>query len=352
MSYQQRTLRLQSSLSPSTAIVLSKPADIQYFTGFVCLNPQEREAFLVVTSQSATLLYPTFSPVNKEKGIRYHAGYWPENLKEIIEEKKQKEAVSDCLIDTSSLFVSEFQVLSTLQDVTVKELDRTPIIQQRTTKDASEIAAITQASTITANALAVAVNSLAVGLTEQALTKKIEIALLSLGADTLAFPPVVAYGSHSALPHHQPTDTALAKEMVVLIDIGAKYHSYCSDMTRTVWFGKKPSAEFLKIEQSVKQAYDAGLAELHQNCHGDAVDKAVRTVIEDAGFGNNFIHTTGHGLGLEIHEQPSLYFKRSTVLPLHTAVTIEPGIYLEGKFGYRHENTAIVTKDGYKELTV
>ena len=138
-------------------------------------------------------------------------------------------------------------------------------------------------------------------------------------------------------------------------------------MTRTIWFGKQPSQEFISVEAAVKTAYQKAVAVCQefvdtvetmagsnsttaQTTVAD-VDKAARASLDTAGYGKNFIHTTGHGLGIEIHEQPSVYRTNPTPLKLHMAITIEPGVYLPEKFGYRHENTVLLQAKKVVELT-
>ena len=351
MSFQDRVKAFQDSLTEQQAVLLSNPADIQYFTDFDCLNPQEREPFCVITKNSITLLYPSFSPVNKMDFVRYHAGYWPSDLVSVLNDAGHKN-VTECLIDTTSLFVNEYQELQGLKHLKLTSLDRTSVWNLRMQKDSEELMALTQAAQVTKKVMSLLHERLKLGMTELELALECEVLFKQHGSLQLAFPPVIAFGEHTALPHHQPTGFVLGKNMAVLVDIGAKIDDYCGDMTRTWWFGDKPDTEFVKIEKIVKAAYSAGVKAVCADCKGNEIDKVVRDEIDAAGYGKQFIHTTGHALGLEIHEQPSLYFKKESNLPLNSVVTVEPGIYLEGKFGYRYENTVIVEKDGCKEITL
>ena len=126
-------------------------------------------------------------------------------------------------------------------------------------------------------------------------------------------------------------------------------------MTRSFWFGDKPTQEYLKVKKTVHQAYQAALAKLTQpltnQLQAKDLDQAARSVISLAGYGPKFIHTTGHGLGLDIHEPPSLNWRNDQEIKPGMVITLEPGIYLNGRFGCRHENTILVTKDGAQELT-
>lgn len=350
MNFTQRIQALQSSLPSQQVFLLSRPADVQYFTGLNPLNPEERESFLVVSHQTATLLYPSFSPVTKEHGITYHPGHWPSDLEQVVKDMVEKEKISEIFIDKSSLFLHEYETIKNVL-VTFSDLDTQKIWRQRIVKDAEELILLNKAGSITSKVMKSVLDKLTVGQTERDIAQQVEIEIRQLGAEQASFPPVIAFGSHSALPHHQPTDTKLEKNMVVLIDIGAKYFGYCGDMTRTVWFGPQPTKKFLIIEDVVKNAYSAAIDTIKAGTSSAAVDLAARQIIRKAGYGDKFIHTTGHGVGLEIHEQPSLYHKKELTLPENAVVTVEPGIYLDGEFGYRHENMVLVEKKISRILT-
>lgn len=350
MEHLRRINTLQANLQSEQVFLLSRPADIQYFSGLINLNPEERESFLVISALTAILLYPSFSPLQKLDGVEYHAGYWPSDLTDVVNQVVAKEKIKEIYLDKSSLFLHEFEAIQNVP-VAFKELDRTVIWNQRAPKDSEELALLKKAGEITAEVMSLVIKKLHSGVTEAQLAQQIEIEIRRLGAENVAFPPVVAFGVHSALPHHQPTNTPLEKNMVVLIDIGAKYHGYCGDMTRTVWFGASPSEKFVEIEGVVKVAYAAAIKVTHADISGADIDKAVRQVMKKAGYEKQFIHTTGHGVGLEIHEQPSLFYKKEIPVPLGAVITIEPGIYLDGEFGYRYENMVLVKAKDNQELT-
>jgi Xaa-Pro aminopeptidase len=353
-----RSALLQKNLSPDTLVLLSKPADITYFSGFQFLLPNEREALLVITSQSAHLLYSSFSPVTKREGILYHPGCSPQNLSAVVSKIITQQKISTVLIDEDTLFVSEKNAVVTLGQFAFKPLEAAVIWRQRMIKDSEECSAIATACALTSQVVTQVLGSLTAGQTELAVAQKIESMLLAHGATPLAFPTIVAFGKNTALPHHQPTTATLAPEMPVLIDAGGSYSGYAADMTRTVWFGDHPTQEFLAIQHSVMSAYRAVIAVLKTRdsvktpIAARDIDQAARRVIESSGYGTEFIHTTGHGIGLEIHEQPSLSSQNTTEISTGMTITIEPGIYLREKFGFRYENSVLITENGCEELTV
>lgn len=173
------------------------------------------------------------------------------------------------------------------------------------------------------------------------------------GAEGFSFEPIIAFGENSALPHYRAGDRKLKKGETVLIDIGVKVDDFCSDMTRTVYFGKPP-AKLKKIYEIVRQAQKKAMDKIKTGVSMKDADKAARDVIEKAGFGKEFCHSLGHGIGLEVHEWPYLRAKGKEAeakLEVGMAVTVEPGIYLPGLGGVRIEDTVIVTKEGNISIT-
>ena len=353
---QSRIQTFQRQLKPFQTVLLSHPADITYFTGFNILVPQEREAFTVITATNAYLFHDAFSPVKPTSYLKLLKGSHVTKLKENVEEIRKSEPFETLIIDPQTLFVAEMRELEKINDLKIDTLDRQWVWNVRSVKDAQEIAAIHKASHISAQAFEQTVPQLRAGMTEIEVKKILETEMKHLGADLTAFPTIIAFGENSALPHHQPTGRQLKKNMPILFDFGAKYEGYCSDMTRTIWFGDHPSELFKKIESVVMQAYSAVLEVLqnpidHETTAKD-LDDAARDVITKAGYSGQFIHTTGHGLGLEIHEQPSLNWKNTLAINPGMTITVEPGIYLEGALGFRYENTLVVRENGCNELTL
>lgn len=350
MQLQQRLKKLQSHLGDHQGIVLARPADIQYLTGFKTITANEREAFLVVTKKSVTLLYPSFSPVEKIPGIKYFAGHWPSDLKQVItdasnhvlDSEENRQRVTEWQADLSALFADEYQLIANIKHTKWQTFARDEIWQLRQTKDYQELQLFRAANQITLQAVELLQIKLVAGMSELELAHEFEHIAQKLGATELAFPPVIAFGAHSALPHHQPTKAVLEPEQVVLIDVGAKVDGYCADLTRTIWFGKNPDQQFLEIKQIVDTAYQLAADQISPNALAADIDNTARKFISKAGYGPHFIHSTGHGLGLEIHEPPSLFSNSTDKLKKNMLITVEPGIYLKGRFGYRHENTLVV----------
>ncbi len=191
---------------------------------------------------------------------------------------------------------------------------------------------------------------LQVGVSEKDLAIEYEFFVKKKGAEGLAFEPIIAFGPNSAKPHHRASNAKLENNSIVLIDIGATLCSYQSDMTRTFFFGKGDE-ELQKIVDIVKKAQQAALELCKPGSTLGSLDIAAREVMKKEGLEHLFVHSLGHGIGLETHEFPRIRLgNEASNMPLQEGmvVTIEPGLYIPGKGGARHEDTVIITKEGYQ----
>lgn len=224
------------------------------------------------------------------------------------------------------------------------------VAELRQVKDQDEINNIRKAQEITDKTFAHILDYMKPGMTEKEIAWEMETFMRKQGADGLAFPIIVASGPNSSLPHHETGERTIQANDFVLFDFGAKWDGYCSDMTRTVCMGT-PSDKQAEIYNLVLGAQLASLDAIKAGLQGEIADEAGRSIISNGGYGEQFGHGTGHGVGLEIHEAPSLSNVRKSVLPNQAVVTIEPGIYLEGWGGVRIEDMAVVTENGVENLT-
>jgi Xaa-Pro aminopeptidase len=220
----------------------------------------------------------------------------------------------------------------------------------RAIKEGEEAADLRKSCRIAAKAFGLIKPRIKTGRTELSVYRELEDIMQAMGAKGPSFNLIVGFGPNSALPHHITSERKLKNNEAVLLDYGCVYNHYCSDITRTYFHGK-PTEEFKKVYSIVAKSQKAGLAAVRGGVKAMAVDKACRDVISDAGYGQYFIHGTGHGVGLEIHEFPRLNTKFVATLRPGMAVTVEPGIYLHGKFGVRIEDSVLVTRTGCEILT-
>lgn len=217
-------------------------------------------------------------------------------------------------------------------------------------KTPQEVAWQRQAIDITDNAYEHLRTLLKPGVTEREMANQIAISFLAQGADGWGFPPTVAFGPNSAKPHHEPGNRPLAEGDAIIIDIGATVHGYTADLTRTNWLGEPPPplAEIYTIVQS---AQDAALAAVAAGVPANVVDAAAREVIAGAGYGDQFVHSVGHGIGVRIHDGPIMHGRNEDPLPANSILTIEPGIYIRDVGGVRIEDVVLVTDEGYELLS-
>jgi Xaa-Pro dipeptidase len=220
----------------------------------------------------------------------------------------------------------------------------------RGVKDEQEIAAIEQAIAISERAMERLIPQIKIGMTEKQVAAMLRQYQLDDGADGIAFGPIVSAGPNGASPHAVPTDRELQAGDLLVIDWGCLVDGYPSDITRTFAVGEIDE-EARRIYEAVRLANEQGVLASGPDVLCEEVDTAAREVIEDAGYGEFFIHRTGHGLGIEGHEPPSMMQGNTDPLIPGNVFTVEPGIYLPGKAGVRIEDNILITEDGYRCLT-
>ena len=221
----------------------------------------------------------------------------------------------------------------------------------RRIKDAGELDRLAEAARIADDALIAVRDRLAAGPTESEFGRSLDFEMRRLGATGPSFETIVASGPNAAKPHHRPGDRRIEASEPIVLDFGALYDGYCSDMTRTVWIGDIRDATLRRAVDVVRDSQAAGVAAVRAGVACVDVDRACRAVIAAAGWGEFFVHGTGHGVGLEIHEAPSVSAASTDTLDAGHVVTVEPGVYLPGVGGVRIEDTVVVTEDGCRPLT-
>lgn len=224
------------------------------------------------------------------------------------------------------------------------------VSELRKVKNAQEIELMRKAAEFTSEGMRVAYETIAPGVKEYQVAAEIEYAMRKHGSYGTAFETIVASGSYSAFPHGGCSHREIRKGDLVVVDIGATYKYYRSDMTRTFVAGAASDRQ-KQLYAVVKKAQDAALEAVKPNVKAKAVDVAARKVIAEAGYGENFVHNLGHGVGLEVHEPPILGPYSKEVLVTGNVFTVEPGIYIVGYGGIRIEDTVLLREDGVQKLT-
>lgn len=224
------------------------------------------------------------------------------------------------------------------------------ICDLRMVKDAEEVELMRRAQEVTDAAFEHICGFIQPGQTEQQIRVELENYMLSHGADALSFSTIIASGPNGANPHAQPGERQVQKGDLIVMDYGAGFHDYHSDMTRTVSVGE-PSDEQRAVYDVVRRAHETCAAAVHAGVIGRDIHQMAVDVISEAGYGDYFGHGLGHGVGIEIHERPNFGLRWNRPVPSGSVVTIEPGIYLPGRFGIRLEDFGLVTEDGYEPFT-
>jgi Xaa-Pro aminopeptidase len=258
------------------------------------------------------------------------------------------------IVGTSSLAVDPTHVtahfMTVLQGHCTVVNERTQLDDLRRVKDDAEISLIASAAGIADNAFASLVSDGLFGKTEKQIRNRLDHLIREAGADDVAFDTIVATGPLGARPHHEPSDATVEDGHGVVIDFGAMVQGYKSDMTRTIRVGAV-SAEYQRMFELVIEAEAAGIASVTAGVVGAAVDAAARAVFLREGVDHEYVHGTGHGIGLYIHEQPILSPRCTAVLAVNEVVTVEPGLYRGGVGGVRIEDLVVVTGDSCRILT-
>jgi Xaa-Pro aminopeptidase len=224
----------------------------------------------------------------------------------------------------------------------------------RMVKDDEEITRILAAVNLGAKLFDRALEVLCAGVKEADVAAEMEYAARRAGADAMSFPTIIASGARSALPHGRASHQPIVPGGFVVCDFGVILNGYCSDQTRTVWVGpvaRSAKSDARRAYEAVREAQQAAIDAVHPGTTVDQVDGAARKVLSKAGLGKYFTHSTGHGVGLEIHESPRVAAGQKEVLKPGMVITIEPGVYFPGKWGVRIEDMVVVTASGCDVLT-
>jgi Xaa-Pro aminopeptidase len=224
-----------------------------------------------------------------------------------------------------------------------------PLKRLKACKSDTEIETMRKAQKVTDEVFEHLLGFVSPGMTEREVAAEIVYQHLKRGAERMSFEPIVASGPNGALPHARPSDRVLSRGDMVVMDFGCFVDGYASDMTRTIALGTVDSVAH-KAYETVLLAQSEAQGQARSNMAASELDGIARRIIENAGFGASFTHSLGHGLGLDVHEWPRIAATSKDTLPDHAVVTIEPGVYLEGSFGIRIENSVVLNSDGAEQL--
>ena len=337
------------------AILVTQPENRRYLSGYtardhainesagVLLIPREGEPYLLTDSR--------FHLQAEDEAAGFRVKLYPRGLFPLLRLLLKKHRITSLAFESHYFLHSTSLTLAKLAaDLKLELAPLTGFIEElRLEKDAAELALIERAVLLNETVFQEIYPTLRPGQTEKEVALAIENGMRIKGAERPSFETIVAGGPNAALPHATPSDRPLAAGETIVIDMGLVLDGYCSDMTRTVVLGT-PDAKTVALFRLVRKAQLAGLNSLRAGISGMVVDKIARSVIERAGLGERFGHGLGHGVGLNVHEGPSLNYRNRKPLAAGMVVTVEPGVYIPEWGGIRLENMAVVEEDGCRVL--
>lgn len=325
------------------AVAAFEPENVFYLTGFW------GEAIAVCTQSGTKLIAPK---------LEYSRAKQSSVDCDVIPTERGSELISSFAAQTkASKVCTDCSDYSTVEQIRKENgnivTDTEPFFQTRRIKDEDEIRVITRASHILDRLYEICTEEIKPGVSERDLQAKLIYEAMKMGANPPSYkstlnPLIIAGGPNGALPHAEVTSRKFRKKDMIVVDLTLRHAGYIADATRTFALGT-PSQEAMHVYEIVKESQKAGLQAAKPGTTCGDVDAACRNLVEERGFGKYFIHSTGHGIGLDVHEPPWLRTKNAEVLQTGMAVTVEPGIYLENKFGVRIEDSIIIT-DGKPKI--
>ncbi|MFA6866144.1 MAG: aminopeptidase P family protein [Clostridia bacterium] len=323
----------------SEQFIITNPANLYYFTGY-------KNADSIILFFNKTAYYFTDSRYFEEVASCIE-GYQIKNI-EYFWEFLESNSITTLGVEDSLIFSMQTK----LQKINCKNLYSITgkISKLRAIKNEEELSKITYAQSITDTTFLELLHYIKLGQTENNLSHILSALLYQNGADELAFDNIVAFGKNTSKPHAHPGNTKLELGMPITFDFGAKYQNYCSDMTRTVFFGK-PTDEMVNIYNYVLNAQKLALKNIAVGKSGKDCDKIARDYFKENNLDKYFTHSLGHSLGIDIHENPNFSPKCEDIIQSNMVLSVEPGLYFENKFGIRIEDIIFFDKNIIKNLT-
>lgn len=346
---QSRIEPIQKHLDDGKAALILSDKNRQYFTGF-----HSTAGCLFITGKKAVFITDSRYIESAKSRIKFcdvvelNSSYYM-----LIKKLCSENSITSLELEAEQISVSDYNkwktALSNIEIIADSKLDSV-INKLRCIKQANEVELMRSAQKLTDAAFAHILDYIKIGRTEREIALELEFFMRANGADGVAFDTIAVSGRNSSKPHGVPTDKPVQSGDFITMDFGACFGGYCSDMTRTVAVGEIDT-EMKYVYDTVLLAQRTALSVLKPGLKCCDGDKAARDVISTAGYGGCFKHSTGHSVGLDIHEDPTLSPSCREILQPGMIVTVEPGIYIEGKFGVRIEDMVLITENGIENLT-
>ena len=351
----QKKLRERLATTRFDALLISHLPNIRYLCGFT-----GSAGFLLIEDAGSVFFTDVRYDTQSRQEVKGAKVIIARNavlsaLREWIGARRKRSKGWTNGIESEHMTVAEKKRLTDLLASGVRLRDATAIVERvRMVKDLDELACIRAAVHLGAGLFDRALEVLRPGVKESDVAAEMEYAARRGGAEEMSFPTIIASGARSAMPHGRATEQVIAPGGFVVCDFGVILRGYCSDQTRAVWVGEASAValeEARHAYESVREAQHAAIAAVRPGVTAAEVDEAARKVLRQAGLGRYFTHSTGHGVGLEIHEAPKVATGQKEVLRCGMVITIEPGVYFPGKWGVRIEDMVVVSEKGCEVLT-
>ncbi len=331
------------------AAIITDDINRRYFTGM------KSSAGTVLVFRDKAYLIIDFRYIEKAtKTVKDAEVILQGRLYDQINELLEKHGAKTLAIESATMTVASLNLLKariTVAEVVASDELSSAITQLRIVKTQDEIDKIIKAQRIAEAAFEDVLNFIRPGVTEREIGLRLDYYMLSHGAEALSFDTIALTGANTSLPHGVPGETVVENGMFVLMDYGAMYEGYHSDMTRTVCVGK-PTEKMELVYNTVLKAQLDALDAIKAGVIGKDIDKIARDVITNAGYGDKFGHSLGHGVGVEIHEAPNAAPSSEHIFKENMIVTVEPGIYLPDEFGVRIEDFVVIKENGCENMTL
>lgn len=353
----ERISRLQQALAKQKvdALLVTQPENRLYLSGYTGADHgiQESAGALLIPAKGrpALLTDSRFTLQAEAEAPDYTIITYQRGLVSELEQVLPDMAIRSLLFETDYLLVSVHQRLLDLAKKLSFDLrPQTAMIEEmRMIKSPAELDLLRQSSRLNEQVFQEVFARIAPGMTEREIALELDLTMRRLGAQGPCFDTIVAFGDNAAKPHAVPGNRPLREGEAVMIDMGLIQQHYCSDMTRTFVAGKADTV-FLERHRLVRLAMLTGIQAIRAGVSCAQVDQAARKVLIDAGYGDNFNHSLGHGVGLAVHEEPRLSPRSERILQAGMVVTVEPGLYIKDWGGIRLENMVIVREEGYEVI--
>ena len=352
-----RIIRLQSGLRRRhiDGLLVSQPDNRRYLSGYTAPDHgiQESSGLLLIPAKGRPYLLTDarFTLQAEAEAQLFLVELYSRGLLPLLERLINRLGLQSLAFESDYLLHSTFQRLAGMANK--RGLTLVPqlglIEAMREVKSADELELLRASTRLNETVFQSVYATIEPGMTEREIALALELTMREMGAEGPSFPPIVAFGTNAARPHAVPTDRELQAGDLVLIDMGLIHRGYCSDMTRTFVAGR-PDRTYIDRHRVVRAAMQAGIGAIRAGVTGAEVDRVARQVIADAGYGDHFGHSLGHGVGLAVHEAPRLSRTNRKKLRAGMVVTVEPGIYLPEWGGIRLENMVVVGEHGPEVL--